>query len=214
MQMTREEASAAVNDLGWRYILGTYRASVPVASLAEAAGVAARAAAVPDAQMRLRVDIRHDQAIMTVAPPGAPMVTGREVALVHGISALGFAFGPPAVQMLEIAVDAMDIPAVRPFWRAAFGYADETDDAGSYDALVDPRRQGPAIWFQQMDAPREQRNRIHFDVTVPHDEVAARLAATLEAGGTLVSDAYAPSFWVLADVEGNEVCLCTWQGRD
>ncbi len=22
------------------------------------------------------------------------------------------------------------------------------------------------------------------------------------------------SFWVLADVEGNEVCVCTWQDRD
>ena len=29
-----------------------------------------------------------------------------------------------------------------------------------------------------------------------------------------MSDAEAPAFWVLADVEGNEVCICTWQGRD
>jgi 4a-hydroxytetrahydrobiopterin dehydratase len=27
-------------------------------------------------------------------------------------------------------------------------------------------------------------------------------------------DAHAPSFWVLADAEGNEVCVSTWQGRD
>ncbi|MEE3920159.1 VOC family protein [Micromonospora sp. BRA006-A] len=32
-------------------------------------------------------------------------------------------------------------------------------------------------------------------------------------GGTLVSDAEAPSFWVLADPDGNRVCLCTWQQR-
>ncbi|MFC6880688.1 MULTISPECIES: hypothetical protein [Actinomadura] len=40
--------------------------------------------------------------------------------------------------------------------------------------------------------------------------------AALAAGGTLVSlvsDAEAPSFWVLANPEGNRVCLCTWQDR-
>jgi 4a-hydroxytetrahydrobiopterin dehydratase len=37
--------------------------------------------------------------------------------------------------------------------------------------------------------------------------------AELGAGGTLVSDAEAPSFWMLADPEGNRACLCTWQDR-
>jgi len=30
----------------------------------------------------------------------------------------------------------------------------------------------------------------------------------------LVDDSFASSFWVLADAEGNEVCVCTWTGRD
>jgi 4a-hydroxytetrahydrobiopterin dehydratase len=72
----------------------------------------------------------------------------------------------------------------------------------------------PAFWFQQMDAPRPQRNRIHVDVTVPHDVAEERVAATLAAGGRLVTDAYAPSWWVLADAEGNEACVCTWLGRE
>jgi 4a-hydroxytetrahydrobiopterin dehydratase len=91
------------------------------------------------------------------------------------------------------------------------GYAEEAEPG---NALVDPLGQGPAVWFQQMDAPRPQRNRIHFDVSVPHDEAGRRLEAALAAGGTLVSDAAAPAFWVLADAEGNEACVCTWQGRD
>jgi 4a-hydroxytetrahydrobiopterin dehydratase len=64
-----------------------------------------------------------------------------------------------------------------------------------------------------MDAPRPQRNRIHIDVTVPHDQAEARVAAALAAGGTLLSDTRAPAFWVLADPEGNEACVCTWQAR-
>ena len=85
---------------------------------------------------------------------------------------------------------------------------------GPPNGLVDPIGQGPAVWFQQMDAPRPQRNRIHFDVSVPHDEAHQRITATVAAGGTLVYDAEAPAFWVLADPEGNEACITTWQGRD
>jgi 4a-hydroxytetrahydrobiopterin dehydratase len=64
------------------------------------------------------------------------------------------------------------------------------------------------------DAPRPQRNRIHFDLCVPHDEAQHRLDAALAAGGRLVSATRAPAFWVLADGEGNEICVTTWQGRD
>lgn len=63
-----------------------------------------------------------------------------------------------------------------------------------------------------MDAPRPQRNRLHLDVAVPHDVAEHRVRAALEAGGHLVTDAYAPTWWVLADAEGNEVCLTTWRG--
>ena len=31
-------------------------------------------------------------------------------------------------------------------------------------------QEGVRRWFQQMDEPRPQRNRIHFDISVPHDE--------------------------------------------
>jgi 4a-hydroxytetrahydrobiopterin dehydratase len=65
-----------------------------------------------------------------------------------------------------------------------------------------------------MGEPRPQRNRIHLDVSVPHDEARQRMDAALAAGGTLVYDAEAPAFWVLADPEGNEACVTTWQGRD
>ncbi|HLK74787.1 MAG TPA: VOC family protein [Streptosporangiaceae bacterium] len=122
--------------------------------------------------------------------------------------------GRRSVQVLEIGIDALDASAIRPFWRAVLGYVDEPGWSGPWDGLVDPLGQGPAVWFQRMDAPRPQRNRIHFDVSVPHDEAAPRIRATLAAGGKLLSDAEAPAFWVLADAEGNEACVSTWQGRD
>ena len=89
--------------------------------------------------------------------------------------------------MLEVGIDVLDIAKVRPFWQAVLGYADEPGQDGPPNGLVDPLGQGPAFWFQQMDAPRPQRNRIHLDVSVPHDEAHQRIQATLAAGGTLLS---------------------------
>ena len=49
---------------------------------------------------------------------------------------------------------------------------------------------------------------------MPHDVAPDRIEAALAAGGTLVSDARAPAFVVLADPEGNQACVCTTLGRD
>jgi 4a-hydroxytetrahydrobiopterin dehydratase len=96
-----------------------------------------------------------------------------------------------------------------PFWQAVLGYRKVGDED-----LVDPQGRGPSFWFQQMDAPRPQRNRIHVDVAVPHDQAEARVAAAIAAGGHLVSDNHAPAWWTLADAEGNEADVATWMGRD
>jgi len=226
-KLTRTAASEAVESIGWRYELGTLIASVPVTSLGQSATAAAVAAAAAgeDADRHLRLDLRPDRMELSLQDRTIGDVTRRdtEMALTMTASLAGIGahvagattaeYSRP-VQMLEIAIDAMDIAAIRPFWRAVFGYADEPGRTGPEDAIVDPAGQLPAIWFQQMDDPRAQRNRIHFDITVAHDEADQRIRAALDAGGVLVSDAEARAFWILADPEGNEVCVCTWQGRD
>jgi 4a-hydroxytetrahydrobiopterin dehydratase len=225
--LSRTAASDAVTALGWRLVLGELRAWIAVRSLAQAVDVAARvvSAAGDDADEHVRLDVRGDGVDVAVQSSAAGAATSRDVELASQISAALHeagvrsepASGRRSVQVLEIAIDAMDIPAIRPFWRAVLGYADEehgSGPAGPTDALVDPLRQGPAVWFQQMSEPRPQRNRIHLDISVPHDEAAARIEAARDAGGVLVSDSSAPAYWVLADVEGNEACITTWQGRD
>ncbi|MET7397626.1 VOC family protein [Dactylosporangium sp. NPDC005572] len=203
--MKRSEIQDAVGDLGWRYVLGTIRATVPVGSIGQAAEVAARCAAAGDA--RLQLQLTKDHVLLTL--PAEAIESARR--LTATVREEGLATGPGGTQLVELAIDALDIPAVKPFWRAIFAYEDEQ---GYPNAVVDPLGVGPAVWFQQMDAPRPQRNRIHFDISVPHDEAPARIEAALAAGGTLVSADRAPAFWVLADAEGNEACITTWQGRD
>ena len=228
-ELSRPEISAAIEASGWRLVLGSILAAVPVTSLQQAARVADAAvrACGPDADAHLWLDLRPDRVELSVQSAEQNRttsgVTGLDVRLAAAITTavhgLGLALLPPTgphrpVQRLEICIDALDIAAVRPFWLAILGLVAEPGHDGPSDAILDPARQLPALWFQQMDAPRAQRNRIHFDIAVPHDDAPARVQAALDAGGTLVSDAEARAFWILADPEGNEVCVCTWQDRD
>jgi 4a-hydroxytetrahydrobiopterin dehydratase len=223
----QREASDAVFEQGWRFLLGSLRTSVRVGSLAQAVEVASIVAVGcgDDADRHVRADIRSERVVLALQSLDQAALTARDVELARRISAalndVGLQTEPEigtgaarSVQLLEIGIDALEIAAVRPFWKAVLGYGDEAGADGPEDSLVDPVGQGPAIWFQQMDQPRPQRNRIHFDICVPHDEAPRRIEAALAAGGRLVSGARAPAFWVLADVEGNEACVTTWQGRD
>lgn len=222
--MNRQEISEAVVDVGWRYILGTIMTTVPVGSVGQAAEVAARCTAVAgdDADRHLWLDLRADHVQLTLHSLGQARVTDRDIELARALTGslreIGRTTVPATgrpVQLIELAVDAIDIPAVRPFWKAVLGYEDEAGNEGDLGAaVVDPHRLGPTVWFQQMDVARVERNRIHLDISVPHDAAADRIAAALAAGGVLVSAAAAPAYWILADVEGNEVCVTTWQGRD
>lgn len=217
--MKRQELSDAVTGLGWRYLVADLQTQVLVPSLQRAVEVAERVVAVAgaDADDHLRLDIGPDRVGIRLQARGEPRATARDVEMAAAISealgAVGMVTAPGAsdrtVQVLELGIDAMDIQAIRPFWQAALGYTAQAWD----NALVDPAGQGPTVWFQQMDSPRPQRNRVHFDVSVPHDEAQRRIKAVLAAAGRLTYDAEAPAFWVFADPEGNEVCICTWQAR-
>jgi 4a-hydroxytetrahydrobiopterin dehydratase len=199
----------------WRYLLGRIEATFRAGSFEAAAAFATRVAeAAEAANHHPDIDIRYpDRVHIVLSTHSAGGVTENDVELARTITALAELGGamsePLAAQALEVAIDALDIPAVLPFWQAVLGYKKEGEDA-----IVDPVGIGPTFWFQQMDEPRPQRNRIHLDVTVPHEVAEERIAAALAAGGKLVSDAQARAFWVLADAEGNEACVCTWQDRD
>ncbi|WP_029112475.1 VOC family protein [Mycobacterium sp. URHB0044] len=221
-RVTRQQVSDSVSPLGWRLVLGAIHTEVLTPSLVAAAEAATLSVSAvgDDGQGHLTVDVRSDRAVLRLRSADVGAVTGRDVRLArevsNALSANGMRATPGAgsLQALEIAIDALDIPAVRPFWKAITGYVDEPGPSDLSNGLIDPIGRGPAIWFQQMDEPRLQRSRIHLDVDVPHDVATPRIDAAIAAGGRLLYDEEAPAFWVLADPEGNEACICTWQGRD
>jgi 4a-hydroxytetrahydrobiopterin dehydratase len=174
------------------------------AALVERIGALAAAAAhYPD------VDLRPEGVTVRLFSGAWEQLSMSDVELARQISGaareLKAVADPSRVQHVQVSIDALEPAQVQPFWRAVLGY----DGVGDVD-VFDPLRRGPTLWFQQMDAPRPQRNRIHIDVYLPHDQVEDRIAAAVAAGGRVVSDKFAPGWWTLADPEGNEVDLAIW----
>ncbi len=79
--------------------------------------------------------------------------------------------------------DAVDVG----FWRAVLGYAPMADDNA-----VDPLGHGSTVWMQELDEAKPLRHAMHVDVSVAREQVEARLAAALAAGGRIVDDSKAP----------------------
>jgi 4a-hydroxytetrahydrobiopterin dehydratase len=206
----------------WRVILRRIEAKFDTPSFERAAAFVHQVAEAADAAgHHPDVDLRYPGHVhVTLTTHATNSLTTADVDLARTISRLAADAGLVSVPLqalgVEVGIDAIDIDAVRPFWKALLDYAEEPPGTtgGQVIGLVDPRRIGPAFWFQQMDVPRVQRNRIHLDVIVPHDVAEQRVADAIAAGGHLVSDRRARAFWVLADPEGNEACVCTWQDRD
>jgi 4a-hydroxytetrahydrobiopterin dehydratase len=116
------------------------------------------------------------------------------------------------VQHLTIIPGAPDIAAVTPFWRAVLCY-DRRPDSPEED-LVDRQDRGASFWFEQMREPRgDGGGAIHIAIWVPAEQAEERVAAALAAGGRMVRDDYAPSWWTLADAYGNEADISTTKGR-
>jgi 4a-hydroxytetrahydrobiopterin dehydratase len=213
--LTPSQFSAAEGAEDWRVLFsganahfrtGSYEAAVGL--VAEIGRLAAAAGHRPD------VDLRPAGVFVQLRTPGARWgLSERDLELARSISAAARGAGaeadPSAVQYAQLTIDVLAAPPVMAFWRAILGY----DEEGSED-LVDPHHRGPALWFQDMDAPRPQRNRIHVDLSLPHDQAEARIAAAVGAGGRVIFDKHAPTWWTLADPEGNEVDVATWQGRE
>ena len=221
--MVRRITATAFTGLGledWRVLRSGIEATFECGSYAEAGRFAADLASLCDElDHHASIDLRYPDLVHVVSTTHVTNgLTDRDETLARAVTDLaarrGLHSSPRASMALEIAVDALDIDAVRPFWQTVLGYVPEkTAEGEQVVALIDPEGIGPSLWFQQMEAPRPTRNRIHLDVVVPHDVAEERVAETLASGGRLVSDAAARAFWVLADAEGNEACICTWQDR-
>lgn len=202
---------------GWTYLLGALQTRIGTPDFATGLAIVdAIGAEAERMDHHPDLDLRYTHVDVRLWSHDARGVTRRDIRLARAISAIAGAAGVTlshaGVSRLELALDSPDFAAVLPFWRAVLA-TDHRAGPGFGDELRDPAGTLPTVWFQE-SGREEPRQRWHPDVWVDPAEVPSRIAAALAAGGTLVSDAAAPHFWVLADGDGNRVCLCTWQGRD
>lgn len=210
--MTDAEFSNADGVEDWRVLFWGAKTLYETGDFATGARLVAAIAEVADEVGHAPLlDLRPDTLTAWVITPGVGL-SDLDLALARGISVaaagLGLRADPSAVQHVQLAFDAGDRQEVMDFWRAALGYV----QVGEND-MIEPNLVGPTAWFQTKEHV-PPRNRIHLDVSLPHDQAQARVDAILAAGGRMLGDRYAPAWWSLIDSEGNVVDIATWQGRD
>ncbi len=160
------------------------------------------------------LDLRYNHLNVRLMSHDVWAKTARDVELARRISALAASMGVPAepsvVSRLEIGLDTWNADEIRPFWLAVLGLQRHPRFA---DDLVDADGNLATLWFQHCEPHAEPTQRFHLDVRVPPEIASQRIEAGLAAGGTLMSEERKPRFVVLADPQGNKVCICTQIGR-
>ena len=205
-------ADAALDE--WAYLLGGLHTRLHTGTFAVGLSIVTSIGAVAEEMdHHPDLDLRYTHLDVRLTSHDTNGVTQRDLRLARAVATIaaqaGVRLERASVARLEFALDSPATTSVLPFWRAVLAPVSAAHD----DEVRDPFGALPTVWFQP-SAGTEPRQRWHPDLWIDPSQVSARIDAALAAGGTLVSDDEAPSFWVLADPEGNRVCLCTWQNRD
>ena len=216
--MTENLTRSRVRELqpdGWEVMLGAIEAVYQTGDFATGLAFVNRiGAAAEAADHHPDLTLTYPSVHVKLSSHDVGGVTDRDISLATTITqiaaGMGIVAAPERLSRIEVGLDAHDRPAVGAFWAAVLGYELDADGAD----IVDPQGRQVTFWLQHTDAHDEPRQRFHVDVTVPPDQAQARIDAALAAGGTLVSRDHEPAFTVLADPEGNKVCVCTSLGRD
>lgn len=133
----------------------------------------------------------------------------------------------------DLTLDCTDAARLAPFWMLALGYVEEPPPApfatreewaaqygppeGPWDRgawLCDPTGVGPRLSLLGVPEPKVAKNRLHIDIRVAGDgtlderwdRITAHAEVLIAAGATLVTTVDGHHL-VLADPEGNELCI-------
>jgi predicted enzyme related to lactoylglutathione lyase len=116
-----------------------------------------------------------------------------------------------------ITIDCADPTALARFWAGLFDTEVDSVNEGDGPIYVDLRAtpEVPTLRFQRVPEPKVAKNRVHLDIEVADlEEARARVEAL---GGRRISERFEEFGYrwiVMADPEGNELCLVTRAADD
>lgn len=136
---------------------------------------------------------------------------------------------------IQVVFDAAEPEKLAEFWGLALGYVTEPppEGFGSWEEFarsaeiaeedyassrIDPKGEGPRLYFQRVPEGKTAKNRVHLDIRVADREVrgaererlvSEKVEQLMQAGASLawVDDTGRGSSVVLRDPEGNEFCV-------
>ncbi len=193
----------------WAVLHGGPSAVFETQSLASAAQLAHAVAQLPGldgshVQLTIvsnKLTVRLTREIWKIEP--------QHIGLAREISALAKSLGAIAkldqVQEVQFAIAAKQDAIDLPFWRAVLGYDPMLDDNA-----IDPLGVSSTVWMQDLDSEKPLRHAMHLDVSLSREQAESRVQAAMKAGGVMVDESHAPSWWILADRSGNKVCVVAW----
>ncbi|KJL41604.1 alpha/beta fold hydrolase [Microbacterium trichothecenolyticum] len=201
-------ASEGVAD--WRVLYWGAHAFFRAESLSHGARLVAEVAAIAEGLDHYPdIDLRPEGVFVKTFSRRDGALSRKDAELAASVSRaageLGLEADPSVLTVVGIAVAQGPDAHVRPFWSAALGY----DPLGAEDA-IDPLRRNPHVWFHPLDPPKPGRGRTHIDISVPRDQVEARVAAALAAGGRMADDSHAPEWWTLISPDNHGVDIAAW----
>jgi catechol 2,3-dioxygenase-like lactoylglutathione lyase family enzyme len=112
---------------------------------------------------------------------------------------------------IQINIDCADLDRMVDFYTAALGYEPYGSGGRTYRSIVPVDGTGPKLVFQKVPEAKAGKNRVHLDLIVG-DRVESEADRFVALGARRLSDSlveeYGTHWLVLADPEGNELCLC------
>lgn len=223
MNDPKKLSAAEVRDAapsGWAQIRGALKARYVTKDFATGLALVDRiGASAEEVNHHPDITLTYSDVVVSLVSHDVEGLTKRDVGLATTISdharELGVDADLAGLTQPELGLDTSRHGELAPFYAALLGSSLKDGEP------VDSTGQVPTVWWQNPGEdengpelpPTEVEQRWHIDVWVASDTAEKRLAAVLDAGGRLVSDAAAPSYWVVEDADGNRHCICTPDGR-
>lgn len=207
--------------VGWARIMGLLKARYTTKDFATGLELVNRiGAAAEEMDHHPDITLTYSDVVVSLVSHDVGGITSRDIRLARTISEYAQEMGIEAdvagLTQADFGLDTAHGEKLAPFYAALLGSQLVNGEP------VDPSGQVPTVWWQGPDEsgdggaplpPQDHEQRWHIDVWVAAETARARLDAVLAAGGTLVSDAAAPAYWVVEDADGNRHCICTPEAR-